>query len=185
MVFEGVAGVEVLGPHRVRFAFKPGKHRDLPTQLADLPVLSKAYYEKAQFDRTTMEPPLASGPYRVRNVDPGRAIEIEPDARRTPRRRGGDRLDQFGRGIGNPVLARKQAPRGAIDRDQATIGVERQQRGRRQVEIRGETTLLARLRFDLPRRPRWRRCARVTIAAHRDRGERPDPEQRREHGIGP
>ncbi len=72
--FRDVERAEATSPGRVKFTFKPGTHRDLPTRLASLPVLSKAYYDKVEFDRTTFEAPLASGPYRVKDFEPGRSI---------------------------------------------------------------------------------------------------------------
>ena len=56
ILFRDVAGVEAVGRHKVRFAFKPGRHRDLPVQLAALPVLSKAYYATVAFEKTTFTP---------------------------------------------------------------------------------------------------------------------------------
>ena len=73
-LYRDVARAEVTAPLRVRFVFKPGRHRDLPTRLALLPVLSKAYYGQHEFDRTTFDPPLSSGPYRVDRLEPGRSI---------------------------------------------------------------------------------------------------------------
>lgn len=72
--FRDVERAEATSPGRVKFTFKPGTHRDLPTRLASLPVLSKAYYDKVEFDRSTFEAPLASGPYRVKDFEPGRSI---------------------------------------------------------------------------------------------------------------
>lgn len=72
--FRDVERAEATSPGRVKFTFRPGTHRDLPTRLASLPVLSKAYYDKVDFDRTTFEAPLASGPYRVKDLEPGRSI---------------------------------------------------------------------------------------------------------------
>lgn len=72
--FRDVAGAEATSPSRVKFSFKPGTHRDLPTRLASLPVLSKAYYDKVDFKKTTFTAPLASGPYRVGKYEPGRSI---------------------------------------------------------------------------------------------------------------
>ena len=79
MLYDGVAGVRAPDPHTVRFDFKPGHQRDLPTLLAAMPVLSEAYWGKRDFDRTTMEIPVSSGPYRVAKVDPGRSILYERD----------------------------------------------------------------------------------------------------------
>ena len=56
------------------FTFKPGTHRDLPTRLATLPVLSKDYYEGVDFKKTTFRPALTSGPYRVSKLEAGRSI---------------------------------------------------------------------------------------------------------------
>ncbi|MEE8444654.1 MAG: extracellular solute-binding protein [Alphaproteobacteria bacterium] len=74
ILFAQVAKVEVTGKRRVRFSFKPGNTRDMPTQLAALPVLSRAYYAERRFDRTTLTAPLGSGPYKVAKVEGGRFI---------------------------------------------------------------------------------------------------------------
>lgn len=76
-LFRDVAGAEAEGRLRVKFSFAPGTHRDLPTILAALPVLSKAYYTAIPFNETTFTAPLASGPYRVGRVEPGRSIVYE------------------------------------------------------------------------------------------------------------
>jgi len=72
--YASVAKVEKTGPRTVKFSFKPGDNRELPLILGQLPVLSKAYWEKREFDKTTLEPPLGSGPYKIDSVDPGRSI---------------------------------------------------------------------------------------------------------------
>lgn len=77
IIFAGVKMVEALSPARVKFTFKGKGNRDLPLQVATLPVLSKAYYAKTPFERTTVTPPVAAGPYRVGKVDPGRSIAYE------------------------------------------------------------------------------------------------------------
>ncbi|MBV8168877.1 MAG: ABC transporter substrate-binding protein [Alphaproteobacteria bacterium] len=74
-----VAKAEALGPLRVKFTFATNTNRELPLILGQLPVLSKAYYEKVPFDATTTEPPLGSGPYKVGKVDLGRSITLERD----------------------------------------------------------------------------------------------------------
>lgn len=66
-----------IGPKTVRFDFKPGENRELPLILGQLPVLPKHYWETREFDATTLEPPLGSGPYRVKNVDANRSIVLE------------------------------------------------------------------------------------------------------------
>ena len=49
-------------------------NRELPQIVGEMPVLSKAYWASRDFDKTTLEPPLGSGPYKIDAVDPGRSI---------------------------------------------------------------------------------------------------------------
>jgi microcin C transport system substrate-binding protein len=58
-----------------RFALHRG--RDVPLFVAQLPILSRAYYAKQPFDETTLEIPLGSGPYRVGRFEAGRYIEYD------------------------------------------------------------------------------------------------------------
>jgi microcin C transport system substrate-binding protein len=69
-----VTKVEIAGDHGVRFQFKNGDNRELPAILSEMPVLSKAYWSTRDFEKTTLEPPLGSGPYKIESVDPGRSI---------------------------------------------------------------------------------------------------------------
>ncbi len=70
-----VVKVEALSPDRVRYSFRDGAvTRDLPSIVAGLPILSKAYYAKVEFNKTTIVPPLSSGPYRISKVDQGRTL---------------------------------------------------------------------------------------------------------------
>lgn len=77
--YADVAKVEALTPLRVKFTFKPGVNRELPLILGQMSVLSKAYYQKANFEQTSLEPPLGSGPYKVARVEPGRSITYVRD----------------------------------------------------------------------------------------------------------
>jgi microcin C transport system substrate-binding protein len=74
ILYRDVAEARIEGPLRVKFVFRPGTHRDLPTRLAALPVLSKAYFATAKFNETSFAAPLASGPYRVETLEPSRSI---------------------------------------------------------------------------------------------------------------
>lgn len=72
-----IGDVEKLGKYRVKFNFKNTKNRELKFILGGLPVLSKAYYDNVDFEKTTLVPPLGSGPYRVKSLEQGRAISYE------------------------------------------------------------------------------------------------------------
>jgi microcin C transport system substrate-binding protein len=75
--YGSVEKVEKTGERTVRFNFTPGENRELPLILGQLSILPKHYWEGREFDKTTLEPPLGSGPYRISNVDAGRAITLE------------------------------------------------------------------------------------------------------------
>jgi microcin C transport system substrate-binding protein len=75
LLYRDVDGVAAEGPRRVIFRFKPGdSRRDLPLLVAQMTILSQAWFKGRDFAATTLEPPLASGPYRVDKVDAGRSI---------------------------------------------------------------------------------------------------------------
>ncbi|MCJ2014874.1 extracellular solute-binding protein [Methylobacterium sp. J-076] len=65
------------GDARLVVTFAPGRARDLPLIVAQLPVFSAAYYATREFEASTLDAPLASGPYRVVAVDPGRSIGLD------------------------------------------------------------------------------------------------------------
>ena len=79
VLYRDIAKVEALAPNRVKFTFKPGENRDLPVIAASMPVLSKAYWQAREFEKTILDPPLSSGPYRIAKVDPGRSITYRRD----------------------------------------------------------------------------------------------------------
>jgi microcin C transport system substrate-binding protein len=66
--------VEKEGDRGVRFFFKSAENRELPQIIGEMPVLSKAYWSGRDFEKTTLDPPLGSGPYKIESLDPGRSI---------------------------------------------------------------------------------------------------------------
>ena len=69
-----VVKVEKVGDRKVKFTFGPGDNRELPLILGQLPVLSKAYWAKRDFEKTTLDPPLGSGAYKIELFEAGRTI---------------------------------------------------------------------------------------------------------------
>ena len=66
ILIRDVEKCEVLSPYEVRYTFKGENTRDLPLIIAaELPILSKAYYAKIDFTKTTLDQPLGSGPYKI------------------------------------------------------------------------------------------------------------------------
>ncbi|MCD8562765.1 MAG: extracellular solute-binding protein [Alphaproteobacteria bacterium] len=62
-------------PSRVRFNFSVKGNAELPLITAEMAILPKHFWEGKNFDETTLEKPLGSGPYEVGTIDPGRSIE--------------------------------------------------------------------------------------------------------------
>ncbi len=71
LYYAKVARVERLGPHDVKFIFKPDGDREMPLIMGLMPVLPKHIYAGKDFEKTTLTPPIGSGPYTVREVKPG------------------------------------------------------------------------------------------------------------------
>lgn len=68
---------ERVGERRVKFVFKEAGNRELPLIAGDMPILPKHWWESRDFERTTLEPPLASGPYRIVAFEAGRYVLLE------------------------------------------------------------------------------------------------------------
>src|SRR6266581_3290520 len=69
-----VTKAEKVGERKVKFSFGPGENRELPLIVGQLPVLPKAYWEKRDFEKTTLEPPLGNGAYKIESFEAGRSI---------------------------------------------------------------------------------------------------------------
>jgi microcin C transport system substrate-binding protein len=97
--YQAVAKVEKLGERSVKFTFKPGDNREMPLIVGQMPVLPRHYWQGRDFDKTTLEPPLGSGPYRVASFEPGRNIVYDRVkdywGRDLPVRKGQDNFDRI------------------------------------------------------------------------------------------
>lgn len=73
--YKKIIEIERPGNNTVKFLFADGSDRELPLLIGGfLPILSKTYWQGRDFTKTTLEPPLGSGPYVVEHIDPGRRI---------------------------------------------------------------------------------------------------------------
>ncbi|MDR6758425.1 peptide/nickel transport system substrate-binding protein [Mycoplana sp. BE70] len=94
-----VETMEKVGDNSVRFTFNDKADRESPLLLALSPVLPKHTIEVEGFDRTTLQFPLGSGPYRIKEVKPGEKIVFErnPDywGKDLPAKVGFDNYDQI------------------------------------------------------------------------------------------
>jgi microcin C transport system substrate-binding protein len=74
VLIRDVEKCDVLSPYEVRYSFKGENTRDLPLIIAELPIFSKAYYAKVDFTKTTLDPPLGSGPYKIGHFKQGQYV---------------------------------------------------------------------------------------------------------------
>ena len=75
--YADIAGVSQTGPRTVRFTFGDTVNRELPLIVGQINVLPRHWWEGRDFESTTLDPPLGSGPYRIAAVEPGRSITFE------------------------------------------------------------------------------------------------------------
>lgn len=75
--YADVVEVKKTGEHKVRFVFRPGINRELPLIVGELPVLSKTWWASREFDKTSLEPPLGSGPYKIDSFEAGRFVALK------------------------------------------------------------------------------------------------------------
>ncbi len=69
-----VARLETPDPLTARFVFEPGSDREMPLIIGLMPILPSHRLDAESFERTTLDPPVGSGPYIVQRVDPGRTL---------------------------------------------------------------------------------------------------------------
>ncbi len=82
--YKQVLKAEKTGDREVKFTFEGTGNRELPQIVGQLTVLPKDWWEGTNSDgkkrsvgETTLEPPLGSGPYRVKDLSPGHNIIYE------------------------------------------------------------------------------------------------------------
>jgi microcin C transport system substrate-binding protein len=82
--YRHVTKAEKTGDREITFTFDGPGNRELPQIVGQLPVLPKHWWtgidkngNKRDVTATTLEPPLGSGPYRLKEFQPGRSIVYE------------------------------------------------------------------------------------------------------------
>ncbi len=71
--------LEVIGPREIRFNVDPASRGNptYPVRLGDIPIMPKHYWASRDLTKTTVEPPLGSGPYRIGEFVVGRWLQWE------------------------------------------------------------------------------------------------------------
>jgi peptide/nickel transport system substrate-binding protein len=75
--YSKVVRVEKTGPLTVKFSFDPQKpNRELPLIMGLMPVLPKHIYDQETFQKTSLKPPVGSGPYIVDRIKPSESLSF-------------------------------------------------------------------------------------------------------------
>ncbi len=78
-LYVGFTSAEQIGPLEVRFNIAPELQGDpyLPIRIGDMPILPKHFWATRDIFKTTVEPILGSGPYKIGRFSVGRWVEWE------------------------------------------------------------------------------------------------------------
>jgi microcin C transport system substrate-binding protein len=77
MSYRDVEKVEKINQYLVRFILKNNNNRNLPLLIASLPILPKHFYENHDFAKSSLDIPLGSGPYKIKEFVANRSITFE------------------------------------------------------------------------------------------------------------
>lgn len=77
--YSKVVGASQVGENGVRFDFGAEGDREMPLIMGLMPILPEHATDPETFERTTLDPPIGSGPYRVAQVAAGTRIVYERD----------------------------------------------------------------------------------------------------------
>ncbi|WP_245566135.1 extracellular solute-binding protein [Stappia stellulata] len=98
--YSRIVSMDKTGERSIRFVFADGSDRELPLLLGLSPIFARHTIDPETFDKSTLTPPVGSGPYRVEEVDPGSRIVYRrnPDywAKDLPIRKGLYNFDEVG-----------------------------------------------------------------------------------------
>ena len=81
--YRHVVKTETAGEREIKFIFDSPGNRELPTIVGEMPILPKHWWEgkdeqgrKRDVSATTLEKPLGSGPYRIKDFVAGRSVTL-------------------------------------------------------------------------------------------------------------
>jgi microcin C transport system substrate-binding protein len=123
-VAQNIEKITPLGPHSLRIDFKKNEDgnydRELPMLVLIMSVLSKEDLKGKSFENMGLTPLVGSGPYKVKQVDPGKSIVYQRDpnywGKDLPCNRGKFNVDTFSIEIfHNDMTAFEAFKRGLID----------------------------------------------------------------------
>jgi len=76
-VYGLVKDVQIISDRDIKFTFGEGYDKESVLILAMMEVLPKHYWQNHDISKTTLEIPLCSGPYKIKELEPGRKISYQ------------------------------------------------------------------------------------------------------------
>ncbi len=77
LYFADVEKVTVVSDEVVNFKLKHNRNKELIMSIATLPILPQHYWQEREFNKTTLDIPIGSGPYSIKSFDAGRQITYQ------------------------------------------------------------------------------------------------------------
>ncbi|WP_415905755.1 extracellular solute-binding protein [Neptuniibacter sp. QD48_55] len=79
--YADIESVEALNPHRVKFNFRNNLNRELALIVGEIAILPKHFWQDRDFQKPSLDIPVASGSYTIDSFDAGRSItyKLSPD----------------------------------------------------------------------------------------------------------
>ena len=77
--YKKVVKVEKTGERKVKFTFDASGDREMPLIIGLMPILPHHLIDPEQFEKTSLVPPVGSGPYMIAKLDAGKSISFQRD----------------------------------------------------------------------------------------------------------
>lgn len=75
--FGQVRAIAIEDPHRIRFDLAGANDRELPLNIAMMPIFAAHATDSDRFAKTTLTPPIGSGPFEITEVKPGERVVLK------------------------------------------------------------------------------------------------------------
>ncbi len=73
-LYGSITRAEKIGNQQIKFYSSEVENREFPIIAGGLPIFAEHYWKDRDFAKTTLEPPLSSGPYKVVDFEAGRYV---------------------------------------------------------------------------------------------------------------
>lgn len=75
--YQDVSKVTAEGERTVKFEFANTTNKELPLIIGQIAIFPKHYWKNVDFSKATLDIPIASGPYKIKNFEPGKFVTYE------------------------------------------------------------------------------------------------------------